>query len=311
MTRTFLAAALSALVLTSTTACNRAPSTPSGNGIAAVATAPAGEESANAKFNAYTEGYNKLIDKNWGVRAMFDRHTEDDLLAADPSGEISFAENMVTLDLALAKLKEGRALGSKKADAAAADAAVDAVMAPAGRLLAHWKALTPYFVSRAYRDDKLAKYKAADASLKADYQATLAAIDGIDAALTRYQRAETQERIAQFKADGNMPLFHAASTMQLADVFTTAVIDGKIAEADRLLPQLDAAWTQLGAAHTAMPADAANRSEVGSLHGYVGQLIGDYRDFKQSGEGSDVESLVGHYNDAIEEYGDIEIEVAG
>lgn len=304
MTRTLLAVALTGALLAG---CGKTPesATSSVPAAAAPATAPAAE-SASAKFNAYTEGYNKLIDENWGVREMFEDHKEKALANASPSDEISFPENMSTLEAAITKLKEGRAVATSAGNAREADAAVDALLVPASALLAQWKVLTPYFETRAYRADQLAQYKAADAELTRNYEATLKAIDTLDAALTVHQRAQSVARADAFKKAGDMPLYHATDTMRLAELFVTAAMDEKTAEADTLLPQLEASLTALGTAHGAMAADAANRYEVGRVHQYVGSMIGGYRDFQQSGDASDMESVVDAYNNAIEEYGDIE-----
>lgn len=309
MTRNLLAVALAgALLLLS--ACDKSAHPAAGTS-SAVATPDAARPSAEAttasKFNAYTEGYNKLVEENWGVRATFNDHRENNIAKANPSDEINFAENVTTLELAISKLKQGRALPATEDEARAADAAVDSLLPPASALLVQWKTFAPYFETRAYRADKLAKYKAADAELTRNYEATLAAVDAFDAALTTHQRSQSVARAEAFKKAGNIPLYHATNTMRLAELFVSAAMAEKTAEADKLLPELETSVAALAAAQQAMAADAPNRTELEQVAHYVGSMLGEYRDFKQSHDASDMKSVVSDYNNAIGDFADIEV----
>ena len=84
-----------------------------GEGKAGASTAVAavsGDEATQNKFNHYTEGFNKLIDDNWGVREKYNDYVEADIPAAQASGDVYFAENISNLEQALFELKESRAL---------------------------------------------------------------------------------------------------------------------------------------------------------------------------------------------------------
>lgn len=309
MTRNLLTVALAGALLILSGCGKNAP--PVAGTPAAVTTpeaaAPSAESATSSKFNAYTEGYNKLIDENWGVRAMFNDHREKNIAKANPGDEINFPENMTTLELAISKLKQGRAISAAQADARAADATVDALLVPAAALLAQWKALTPYFETRAYRADKLAKYKAAETDLNHNYDATLAAIDAFDAVLTAHQRSQSVARAEAFKKAGNMPLYHATNTMRLAELFVSAAMKKKTDQADKLLPELEASLSALGTAQQAMPADAPNRTELEQVFHYIGSMLGDYRDFQQSHDDSEMKSIVSDYNNAVGDFADVEV----
>lgn len=276
-----------------------------GNPLENIADAAKGADPA-VKFNGYIDGYNKLIEENWGVYKNFERYKALNIASKNGSENISFPENITTLEQALTKIKEARALGGNSTTAAA-DAAADKVIASAEALLAQWKELAPYYSSRAYRDDSLAKGKAAHDSLMANYTATLAAIDELDAAIAQFQRDVAQKRIADYRKSGHNTEADVVEAMHLADLFTTAVIDEKTADADAQLPKFQAAVTKLRQTEAAMAADAANKARIGRLVDKLEQLIGNWRDYKQSGSDFNRERVVAYYNYAIREMNDIEL----
>lgn len=299
-------AALAAVCMSALTlaACGQSDGKPSGNPLENVVAAASGEAEGE-KFNAYTEAFNALIDDNWGVASNLEKYSNLNIPTASASGNIHFFENASTLERALTKLKEGRALKGGSASSAA-DAAADKVIASGEKLLAQWKELTPYYETRAYREDSLAKGKAAHESLMANYNATVSAIDELDTALTTYLRARSDKRIADFRKAGHEDAANVTEAMQIADYFSSAVIEENTAEADRLLPQLEAALTKLRASEAAMPADNSNKTEFDLINGYLGSMIGAWRDYKQTPDDRHRENVVDQYNRAIGQMDDIE-----
>ena len=269
------------------------------------AAAPTGSESAAEKFNAYTEGFNALIDDSWGVAENFSRYQELDIPNANASGNLNFPENASNLERALEKLTAGRVVKAG-AEAREADAATDKVIATGQVLLAQWKELDPYFESRAYREDGLAKAKTAHPALMAAYQNNLAAIDELDAALSKYLRQRAEQRIAALRKGGHNEEADLSEAMQLADFFSTAVIENNVAEADRLMPQLEAALTKVRQAESTLPTDHSNKAEFSLISGYLTSMVGDWRDFKQSSNDSERESIVDNYNRAVDQMSDVE-----
>lgn len=267
--------------------------------------AAAGNQSADEKFGAYTEAFNKLIDDTWGVSTNFDRYQKLNIPNASADGSLSFPENISTLEGALEKLKEGRAARAGSVGAAA-DAAADKVIAQGDALLAQWKALDPYYESRAYREDGLAKGKAAHPALMAAYQGVLAGIDELDAALTQYLRARDAERIETYRKGGHTDAANVVNAMQIADHFSSAVIEKNIAEADRLLPSLEAAMAELRKSEQSMQSGADNKTEFSLISGYLTSMVGAWRDYKQQPDDSDRERVVDQYNSAVQQMNDIE-----
>lgn len=276
-----------------------------GSAVEGAASAVSGDEAVKEKFNAYNAAFNKLVDDSWGVGENFKRYSKRNPANQDPSGNVFFSENVSTLEQAVGKLKEGRAINAGGKDAENADAKVDALLPKLEALLAQWKELKPYFDTKAYRDDKLAKMKAADATLRANYEASLAAIEDFDATLTAYGRARAEARLADLKKSGDMPMYYTVQSMQLADYLVTAAGEDDMDKADELLPQLEASLAELGKAQPTMSDEGVasfNKNHVGRIHTLLGQMIGEYRDYKQSGKADDGSDMIEKYNDAIEEY---------
>lgn len=299
-------AALAAVYMSALTlaACGQPDGKASGNPLENVVASASGEAEAE-KFNAYTDAFNTLIDDNWGVASNFEKYSNLNIPAANASGNIHFFENASSLERALTKLKEGRALKGGSTSGAA-DTAADKVIATGEKLLAQWKELTPYYETRAYREDSLGKGKAAHESLVANYKATLAAIDELDSALTTYLRARSEKRIADFRKAGHEDAANVSEAMQIADFFSSAVIEENVAEADRLLPQLEASLTKLRASEAALPANDSNKAEFDLINGYLSSMVGAWRDYKQSPDDRHREKVVDQYNSAIGQFDDIE-----
>lgn len=275
------------------------------NGKAPSVAAASGSEAVQEKFSHYTDGFNDLIDDNWGVSKQFTSYRELNIPGASAGGSIYFPENISNLERAMAKLKEGRDLaGGDKS--ARADAAVDKVLAQGALLLTQWQTLEPYYETRAYRDDALAKGKAAHPALMTAYEGTIAAIEELDAALTEYLRARDAARVEAYRKGGHTDAANVMQAMQLADHFSTAVIEKNVAEADRLMPQLEAALVELRKSEAAMASGAENKVEFDLISGYLGRMVGAWRDYKQDQDDSDRETIVDQYNDAVEQMNDIE-----
>ncbi|WP_428154531.1 DUF3829 domain-containing protein [Brevundimonas sp.] len=268
--------------------------------------AATGNEATQQKQGLYTEGFNKLIDEHWGVPENFDSYQKLDIPNASTTSSISFPENITTLETAIEKLKEGKALAGGN-QSRRTDAAVDKLLPQLEALLAQWKTLDPYYESRAYREDGLAKGKAAHAALMTAYQGAIAGIGELDAALSEYQRASNAAKIEALTKSGHPAEASLIDAMQKADHFTTAVIEDNPAEADRLLPEFVAAAAKLRTAEAGLPADDENKSEFGSIAGYVDSMIGSWRDYKQSKSDYERESIVDDYNRAIDRMNDVEM----
>lgn len=268
--------------------------------------AAAGDESTQQKLNAYTDAFNDLIDEHWGVPHYFQEYQELDIPNKAVSSSIYFPENISHIERALAKLKEGKALSGGE-QSRKADAAVEKLIPQLEALLTQWRDLDPYYEARAYREDNLAKGKAAHAALMTAYRGAVGGIEELDGALTEYQRARNAARMAALVKGGHTNEANLIDAMQKADHFTTAVIEENTAEADRLLPEFEAAANKLRQTEAGMASDADNKVEFSLIAGYLNSMIGSWRDYKQDNSNSRLESIVSSYNSAIEQMNDVEM----
>ena len=263
------------------------------------------ENGPEAKYGAYTKAFNKLIDDvPWNLPKTYASMQKFDVNALKASDEISYPETTSLLQRALEDLKAGRAM--KTANATAADAAADKLIAAGDILVAEWQALEPYFKARTYRDDNFARAKAADPKVRAAYATAMTGFQELDAALSQHQRARSLARMAAFQKEGNMAGFHAIKAMMLADRFSTAALSKDPATAAGILPELTAAVDELRKAGAALPADDDNKSEIERMTGHLSDSIGSYRDYQQGKDDDDLESVIKDYNEAVESSNDLE-----
>jgi hypothetical protein len=267
--------------------------------------AASGDQLTQEKFNDYVEGFNKLIDDNWGVGPNYENYQKLNIPTKAADDSINFPENITTLEGAIEALKKGLAVRGN-AQSAQTDAAVEKLVPQLEALLAQWKTLDPYYETRKYREDGLAQGKAADAGLKSAYQAALSGIDAFDAALTEHLRKRDAAQLETYRRTGHTDLANVMDAMQKADVFSDTVIKDNKTEADRLLPGLETAVAEVRKSQGAMAEDNANKTEFGQIATYLEGMIGYYRDYKQSGSESQRHSVVERYNDAVGEMDDIE-----
>jgi len=290
-----------AIVAASLTGCNSKNADPASNVVVGSDTGSgsgAVAEDGQAKFDHYTKAYNVLIqDVPWNMPKTASDFDKLDLSKVKISEEISYPETSSLLSNALTELKAGRAL--KAEGAATVDTAADQMIQAGQTLVARWEVLNPYFKTRAYRDDKLAKAKAAEPTMRKAYADMTAGMKRLSDALSEHQQARATAQKAVYQKQGNMAAYHAVDTMLIADRFSTAVIADDFATADRILPDLTSATEALRAAGVALPASDDNKNGIGEVTRYMSDAIGSYRDYKQNKETSDLEETIKSYNEAV------------
>lgn len=251
----------------------------------------------SAKFNAYVEGYNTLIS-TFGVAHQYDRYQKLNIPGASASADLSFPANISLFERAFAKLKEGRAATGDKSTEAA-DAAAEKLIASGDALIAKSKELEPYYASKAYRDDNLAKGKAAHAELVAAYDGLLAGLKELDAALSALSRAENAKRIADLREAGEDNAANLIDAASQAELLVDKALDGKTAEADALLPALEAAIAKARESQAKMDAGDINKMHYTLTLTALTDVVGDFRNLKQSPSDSNKEALQRAYNESV------------
>ncbi|MFD1951329.1 DUF3829 domain-containing protein [Sphingomonas arantia] len=268
-----------------------------GNGTAAVGSGNQPGEAAAQKRKMYTEAYNDLIDPQAGLRDFATGYRELNIPQADPKRDIYFPAS-THLTLATSKLKEARALPGDETTAAA-DAAAAPLIAKLEALFGQAETLDTYYKTRAYREDALAKGKAADAPLLKAMDEVEQALVAFDAALREQEQVAATARIAALRKAGYDGHAAMVEMMQKGDRFTSAVIANDIAAADRMLPEFEAAVTALSKATPKGPTAASDKAGFAILAGDGASMIGAWRDYKSRKDESDRQRVVDSYNSAV------------
>lgn len=266
-------------------------------GDANTAAAAAPSAKAAEKYSAYSEGFNELIG-TFGVAYQYDRYQKQNVDTAGASATINFPSNVTLLERALGKIKEGRALNGGN-ETAAADAAADKIIQHGDALLAQWKELAPYYETRAYRDDALAKGKGAHAALVAAFEGTLAGIDELDTVLTEQSRQHNVKRIADLRKAGEDNAANLLEATHQAEMLVSKALEDDIAGADALLPKVDEAVAKLRGSQAKMDDGNIEKAYYSMASDALTTLIGNYRDLKQSPDDRKKEAGLNAYNEAI------------
>ena len=304
-----VAAAATILVAGCSKKTETAPST-TGHSGSTRATAVATARDANAgnaaqqstqKLNAYTSAFNKLIG-TFGLPDTRKRYFEENIAKKNASDSLSISDGWV--EGALDELKKGRALNTS--GLSALDASADALIGQLGKLVPQLKGLDVYYESKAYKEDNLARGKAEDASMRASFDASIAAMKAFSTALSAEQKKRDVDMLAQLKASGNLLSYNTKLALgqgeDLVNLFGEGEIKtaAKYVEGDALVKELEqtlAAQRELYAAAKAKgPApDSGHESTASNLV----SLVGAYRAMKQSRQPNDYNDMVKEYNDAV------------
>lgn len=281
----FVIAALGAACL-----CLGACDKPGGNGHSDAVSAAATPN----QLNAFIAAHNRLLD-SFGFTEMAAKYRKANVAHATTDGE--FLVGPGSIDKGVEQLKAARALSGASADL---NGAADELIASLTKAREHLADLAPYYTSKAYLDDKLARGRKEDPQM-------LAELDAADADLKRFGEMldrETMKRdtaaIQKLKAEGNvldynrrLALFHA-NAMIKRFVAPQAPNEALFASSDADAAIIEKA---IAAAHAA--AVKSGGKDPAELH-FLSSMLGSYRTFKETRRPTHVEQMVGSYNTAVE-----------
>lgn len=277
----------------------------SGKGGNAVTMAGAAD-SAQAKLNAYVTGYNKLIG-TFGLPETAEKYEAAKIPSQSATDSIIVSDGWI--EQATTELKQARALPGGPADL---DQAGDALIASLDKLLARLQPLNVYYDSKAYKDDKLARGKAEDGPLLAEFRAALASSEAFNAVLKRERKARTDAELAEMKNKGDTLAYSTKLALQkseaLVDLFHGSADlrnPALIAKGDALVAEIEKALDEQRAAYAKAKAAAKTPAEAPAVTYWTTEsslttMLGYYRDLKQNPEPRAAESMIKAYNQAIE-----------
>lgn len=294
------------------TGCDKQAATAApGSGGSAPAASPT-RDAANAQAkvkNTYITTYNRLIDDNRSLAAIFKSYQRLQVQSKSPSAS-SFYGDPATFDALFKTLKEARTGGSGDASL---DTAVDRLLASGEKLLAVWAPLHPYYHSQGFLSDHYAKARAEDARMTTAFAGVLTEIDRLGHELDRVEDDKRADHMAKLKERGEMARYYSVETMALAKKFMGALQDvggGKrqeaTARADALITELEASMENYRQAIAAKPADASESAQKAAkanlnVQSKLQSMIGQWRVFSTSKSPSAItgRNIVGYYNDAV------------
>ena len=266
-----------------------------------------GAEAEQSKLNGYTEGFNTVLG-GFGLRSQYEEYLKAGIGGPHPDPQMAFLTGG-WLQQAQRQLKDARALpagGLREVDAAA-----DRFVPTLDKVMAHEAALKSYYASKAWRDDGLARGKAEDGPLNAEFQAALAEADRFDAVLTRARDARDVRELAALKGRGDMlgydtqvALKHARALAEAfpheADMHDPAKVAKAEAEARALQAVLVDQHAEVAKAKPkAAGPDQWRVDSYGRAGDDLDRMLGAYRDLKGGGRAASHEAMVSAFNSAV------------
>lgn len=278
-----------------------------GNKTDADVVAAVGDEKTEAKLGAYTEAYNGLVG-TFGLAETTESYLKADIPHAAVSDSITISNGWVETNTN--KLKEAQALPG---DLGALDTAAGKLEDALNKVNARLGPLYAYYNSKAYRQDSLAKGKAEDAAMRAEFDAASKALDGFNTELQRLRDASLERELATLKDSGDMAGYNTKlalqRTRQLIDLFDKpedvkneallAKADGIAASLDTLLADQRKAVADAKAKATE-PMDKARISSYSTVENMLGSALGSYRQMRQTKNPDDMQNTISSYNHAVE-----------
>lgn len=254
--------------------------------------------SFDEKFNRYINGYNVFISDGSGLATHAENYHLLNIPKATPANTLSIGTSIPSFESALRSLQEGKAMESTQ-PTDEIDAAIDRLTPPLEEILAQWRDLEPYYASRAYRQDDLAKGKAADPVLKTAYAESLAALDGLGEALLVVQRQRSEQRVVRLKEAGHVAEASLVETLQKADLLATAVSRNELEEAARVAPEFEAALAAMRENADSYAGSESGKILYGVVTDTLTRVLGCWRDFEANQNEVDLRTLIGFYNSAL------------
>jgi hypothetical protein len=254
------------------------------------------------KMNAYVKATNGMKG-SFPPRKNFERYQKLDIPNAKASQDIYFPDSVSILTHTVVRnLKEGMEISADGFNEL--DPLAKAFMDSAEKLLAQQQELKGYYESKAYKEDNLAKGKAAHATLMQNYEALFTTYRAFDVKLEKELRIRDEKRAEQYKADGNMVRYNLQMSFLTAqDILATVEVMGRgetpnWAAADESAKKLTAFIEGFKTEVEAMPEDK-RPSGVTSVVDYLNRFLGGYRTLKETKKANDYNSMVDKYNSAI------------
>ncbi len=286
-----------ALAASALSGCN-GPSGLAENGATATTTGTARDAARpdDIKQSGYVGSFNALERDGWLAQAA-DAYAAYNIPNATAASTIGIRFVTDPLVQTIESLKKTRVLpGTSRT--APLDQAADALLPPLEEIVRFERDLGPYYASRAYREDDVARGKAADGPLKAAHARALAALGRLGDALSDYQRVRSAERITELERAGHVAEASLVKAMGVAEAMADAYAKDDIAATARQSQALGAAIDRMRANQGRLAKIQSNDIYYESVIKALTDMRGMFSDV-QNGDKTAASRVLTQYNAAV------------
>lgn len=274
----------------SLSACDKIAAT-HGNEQGAAASDIAG---ASSQLDAYISAHNRLVG-TFGFYERAAKYRDADIAHASTDGQFLVDEGWI--GKGIEDLKSARAMSGAPADL---NAAADALIGSMTKVRTHLADLAPYYTSKAYMDDKLARGRREDPQMLAEINAADADLTRFSAMIDRDMNMRETATLATLKAKGDLLAYNTRLAMFHANTLITRFTASKGPDA-ALFQRADAEVAIIEKAIADAHAQAAKPGEKNpSELQFLSSMLSSYRSFKKDRRPADADMMMGSYNHAVE-----------
>ncbi|WP_081770189.1 DUF3829 domain-containing protein [Luteimonas huabeiensis] len=265
----------------------------------------AAAQSEGRKLAGYVAAFNELSNE-YGLPYQAASYLRQDFSKATANSTLVFSVS--NLDRPLENLKQARGIeGDGYQDL---DAIADRLIADLDTLFAQHRELDVYYSSNAYKDDGVAKGKAADPTIRNAFESALAALDEFDAALEGHLDERRQAELEKLKGQGDKLPYYALLNIQLGQDLVGALVEQNASGEKMAFEATDDVAAQLQQAATDLKNEYLRQKETAGegrapafayehLAGAMIDVLAYYRKLKQDGDADQIGGMVDAYNRGV------------
>lgn len=286
-----------ALSATALSGCNSPGGTPENGQAVTGQTANADRARPDdVKQSGYVSAFNALAQNDF-LAQKAQAYASYKIPTATPANTLDMTFTTDAVVRIVEDLKKARAEPGTEATAPL-DKAADALIPPLEEIVRIERELGPYYAARAYRNDNVAKGKAADGPLKAAHANALSAFTRLGDALSVYQRRRNTQRIAELDAAGHVAEASLVRAMAAAETMIAAYSKGDMDAAARQSQLVGTALDQMRANEGKIQKIAGNEHVYKNVLEQLTTMQGLFSDYR-NGDRTARDRVLTYYNLAV------------
>lgn len=252
----------------------------------------------NPKLNAYIKAYNLFIG-TFGFTDQYKAYQRSNVSQAKPSSNFWVREGWIDKGVDMLK--------AANPDSAPGElnVAATALLASMDKVLTHLTSLRPYYESKKYLDDNLARGKAEDAAMLAEFKAAEDDLTRFHVLLDREIDRRDLVSLEELKSEGQLEQYHVSSAVFHAKRLLKLIRMTANAKDPALYTQADAEVATIEKALADAREEHAKGSEFSQFEGasiYFNGLLGAYRELKIAGQKGDAQTMGSRFQLMVNSY---------